>query len=184
MALISSPDAAVRDPVAEPPRREARPPDVLAFEQAVVDFFIDAADLLGVPKSVAAIYGICFASSEPLTFAQVEERLAISKGSVSQGLRVLREVGALKSVEKPGERREAFEPDLELRKLVAHYVEERLQKQLTAGQGRLEQIAAIVPGGRSAPGKILRGRMKSLQNWHRKTRAVLPVVKTFLKLTA
>lgn len=73
-----------------------RPADVVAFENALVDFFVNAADLLGVPKSVAAIYGIVFASPEALSFAAIEARLDISKGSVSQGLRVLKEVGALR----------------------------------------------------------------------------------------
>ena len=70
-----------------------RSTDVVVFEEQVVDFFISAADLLGVPKSVAAIYGIVFASPAPLSFAEIETRLNISKGSVSQGLRVLRDVG-------------------------------------------------------------------------------------------
>ena len=59
-------------------------------------FFLEAADILGVPKSVAAIYGICFASPQPLGFSEIQARLDISAGSISQGLRVLREIGALK----------------------------------------------------------------------------------------
>src|SRR5689334_14126981 len=100
-----------------------RPVEVVAFENTTVDFFVDAAELLGVPKSVAAIYGIVFASPEPLSFADIEARLDISKGSVSQGLRVLREVGALKEVSVAADRAELFEPDLELRKLVARFLE-------------------------------------------------------------
>lgn len=80
-----------------------RPADVVAFEEALVSFFTDAADNLGVPKSVAAIYGICFASPEPLSFSDINERLDISSGSVSQGLKVLREVGALRVAETPSE---------------------------------------------------------------------------------
>ena len=76
-----------------------RPAAAVEFEGGVVAFFTEAAGLLGVPKSVAAIYGLTFASPEPLTFAQIEERLDLSKGSVSQGLRVLREIGALKVVQ-------------------------------------------------------------------------------------
>ena len=52
----------------------------------MVEFFVKAADLLGIPKSVAAIYGICFASPEPLSFADIEARLDISRGSISQGV--------------------------------------------------------------------------------------------------
>jgi len=66
-------------------RAAGRPADVVAFEEAVVAFFFDAAEILGVPKSLAAIYGVCFASPEPLSFSEVQERLDISAGSISQG---------------------------------------------------------------------------------------------------
>ena len=56
-----------------------RPENVVSFETEVVGFFVDAADLLGVPKSVAAIYGIIFASPQPISFASIEARLDISK---------------------------------------------------------------------------------------------------------
>jgi len=159
-----------------------RPAETVAFEVAMVDFYVDAADLLGVPKSVAAIYGIVFASPVPLSFAAIEERLDISKGSVSQGLRVLKEVGALKEVSRESDRSELFEPDLQLRNLVAHFLENRLQKQLDAGKGRLASLGRVVPG-RNGDAEVLRARLKHLQNWHDKARALMPVAKTFLKLS-
>lgn len=158
-----------------------RDADVVAFEAALVDFFVDAAGLLGVPKSVAAIYGIVFASAEPLSFAAIEARLDISKGSVSQGLRVLREVGAIKEVSSESDRVELFEPDLEMRQLVLRFLEQRLQRQLDAGKGRLNSLARAVPGGKVAA-DILRQRLKYLQSWHDKARALMPMAKTFLKL--
>ena len=156
---------------------------VVAFEETVVDFFVQAADLLGVPKSVAAIYGVCFSSAEPLSFADIEARLDLSAGSISQGLRVLREVGALKAVRGEHDRRESFTPDLELRKLVEHWMSERLQGQLKSGRGRLQQMSKAIPGGRSASAKVLRDRMKSLQTWHDKAFAILPIVRTMLKFS-
>lgn len=175
-------------PQAEPPTFGGlvasgdRPAEVVAFEAAVVDFFVGAADLLGIPKSVAAIYGIVFASASPLSFADIETRLRISKGSISQGLRVLREVGALKEVSAREDRSELFEPDLELRKLVGRFLENRLQKQLDAGNGRLDTLARAVPGGRTVEAGILRQRLRHLQATHQKARALLPIAKTFLKL--
>ena len=160
----------------------ARNADVIAFEQALVDFFVDAAELLGVPKSVAAIYGIVFASPVPLSFADIESRLDISKGSVSQGLRVLREVGAVKEVSSAADRAELFEPDLELRKLVGRFLENRLQKQLASGSARLASLGKTVPG-RNGEATVLRERLKQLQNWHSKAKALLPIARTFLKLT-
>jgi hypothetical protein len=165
----------------------------VAFESSVVDFFIEAADLLGVPKSVAAIYGICFASPEPLGFSEINERLDISSGSISQGLRFLRETGALKvsdstlplanSRQSGAQRaRERFEPDMELRKLAMHFIEHRLEKQFDAGKGRLDRMEASIANGNGAS-EIVRTRLQALKAWHSQGRAVLPIVKTFLKLT-
>ena len=163
-------------------RSEGRPREVVAFEEAVLVFFLDAANLLGVPKSVAAIYGICFASPEPLSFTEVHERLDLSSGSISQGLKVLREVGALKVVRTELDSREYVTPDLELRKLIQHWITERLQRQLSAGQTRLQSIAKAVPDGRAPASKELHDRIKALQGWHDKASAVLPFVRTALKL--
>ena len=67
-------------------RRNGRPAEVIAFEESVVAFFLESANLLGAPKSLAAVYGVCFASPEPLTYSEVKDRLEISSGSVSQTL--------------------------------------------------------------------------------------------------
>ena len=164
-------------------RGNDRAPDVVAFEVALVDFFVRGAELLGAPRSVAAIYGIIFASPEPLSFADIEAHLDISKGSVSQGLRVLREIGAIKVVEGNGSRRDYFAPDLELRKLVVRFLDERLQRQLADGSERLKQLSRAVPDFGADNTATLRERIRQLKNWHGKTRSVVPVIKTLLALT-
>lgn len=160
-----------------------RSTDVVVFEEQVVDFFISAADLLGVPKSVAAIYGIVFASPAPLSFAEIETRLNISKGSVSQGLRVLRDVGALREVSNETDRAELFTPDLEMRKLIQRFLEQRLEKQLDSGKGRLKELNRSLPELKSSDTETLRQRLRQLQGWHDKARALVPVARTFLKLS-
>jgi HTH-type transcriptional regulator, glycine betaine synthesis regulator len=176
-------------------RVAGRDPQELALEASIVSFFLDTAEVLGVPKSVAVIYGVCFASAKPLSFADINERLDISQGSISQGLRVLREVGALRVVEPAAgaegnggapireRRREFFTPDLELRRLAERFLEQRLENHLTSGRARLQAMRATLPAGNTAVAKELRLRMKALQNWHDKTRALVPVMKAFLKLT-
>jgi DNA-binding transcriptional regulator GbsR (MarR family) len=158
-----------------------RPAEVVAFEEQVVDFFVGAADVLGVPKSVAAIYGIVFASATPLSFAEIGERLDISRGSISQGLRVLREVGALKEVSTDVDRSELFTPDLELRKLVGRFIESRLEKQLTAGSSKLTALSKSVPGS-AGEAVELKKRIKSLSDWHTKARLLIPLARTVLKI--
>ena len=159
-----------------------RPPDVVAFEGQMVDFFVSAADLLGVPKSVAAIYGIVFASAQALSFAEIENRLSISKGSISQGIRMLREVGALKEVSSENDRVECFEPDLELRKLIMTFIETRLKKQLDVGTGKVNSLRKLIPTSRGNVAQILRARLKSVEDWQLKANTMLPVIKAFLKI--
>ena len=160
---------------------EGREPSVVAFEREVVAFFLDAADILGVPKSVAAIYGLCFATPQPLCFGDLNARLEISAGSISQGVRILREVGALKVV-GAHDRREFLVPDLELRKLALRYVEERVTKQLDAGKTRLQAMKSALPSDQIGQSKELKARLKYLQSWHDKSRAVVPLLKGFLNV--
>jgi DNA-binding transcriptional regulator GbsR (MarR family) len=157
-----------------------RPAAVVAFESDVVDFFVDAAELLGVPKSLAAIYGIVFASPAPLSFADIEARLDLSKGSISQGLRALREVGAVQEVSKREDPTELFAPDFEMRRLVGRYLSSRIAPHLNSGRTRLSTLEARVSRLPPRDLEFFIPRLKKLQAWHSKARALLPVIKTFL----
>jgi hypothetical protein len=53
------------------------------FERECVAFFAGVVGVLGVPPSVGQIYGLLFASPEPLSFTDILEVLNASKGSVS-----------------------------------------------------------------------------------------------------
>lgn len=179
------PDPAIIDSpiVRESVDGRRRPRDVVAFETAVVDFFVDAADLLGVPKSVAILYGVVFSSPRPLSFSDIEGRIELSKGSISQGLRVLREMGAIKEVSAAADRAELFTPDLEMRRLIQRFLEKRLKQQLDAGKSRLGGLQRALPDWEKPEAEILRSRLRQLRSWHEKARALLPIAQTFLKLT-
>ena len=152
------------------------------FEQPIVSFFQDAADVLGAPRSVAAVYGILFASPQPLCFGEIEVKLGISKGSVSQGLKALKEIGAVKSSEHPGDRREWYEVDIELRKLIRSFIEGRVETQLRKGGDRLERIKSQLPNTDPAAARILTDRLELLESWQKKAKALIPIVKAFLAL--
>ena len=74
----------------------ARPLNALEVE--IIDLFVQFSHILGQPKSVAEIYGLLFAAAHPLSMEEMMERLNMSKGSTSQGLRFLRNLGAVKPV--------------------------------------------------------------------------------------
>lgn len=159
-----------------------RPAAVVAFEGEVVAFFVSVAEMLSVPKSLAAIYGILFASPVPLTFSEIEARLDLSKGSVSQGLRALREIGAIKEVSMPADRTELFAPDTEMRQIIAHFLSSRVDDQLKSAKTRFKGFHAALGAFPSGEQKILKQRVKKLETWHGKASALVPLVRTFLKL--
>ena len=135
-----------------------------------------------MPKSIGAIYGLLYASPEPLCFADIVEKLEMSKGSVSQGLAFLRQSGAIKVVEIAGDHREFFEPELGLRRLASSLIKERIRPLAKETQGavaRLKSHAKTASGGQN---EFQMERIKQLESWHRKLGRVLPVFQTILKI--
>ncbi len=152
------------------------------FEDGVVEIFVRLARAAGLPKSYGEIYGLLFASAPPLSFADIQLRLGLSKGSVSQGIRALRAVGAIRRAKMPGDSRDHFEPETELRKLVGGFLQESIQPQLDDSDRRLAALRAQLDGVGAAPArrKILQARFDKLARWHRQGRAVLPWITKFL----
>ncbi|WP_164976087.1 GbsR/MarR family transcriptional regulator [Oleiharenicola lentus] len=164
---------------------EAKAESDPAFEQECVALFASFLHVLGAPNSVGAIYGLLFASPEPLCFAEIVAKLGMSKGSVSQGLAFLRQSGAVKTVNRgpmDGGRREYFEPELGLRRLASGLIKEKIQplaKETKGAVARLKQHAQNSRGGRS---DFQMDRIKQLEIWHKQLGRVLPVVRTMLNI--
>lgn len=168
---------------ASPPTFNIQIAQDVAFEQECVALFANFLHVLGVPKSVGAIYGLLFASSEALCFAQIVERLDVSKGSVSQGLAFLRQSGAVKVVEIIGDRREFFEPELALRQLANGLIQEKVRPlayETRMAVAKLRRQTADKYGERQ---KFQLDRIKQLEIWHRQLSRVLPVVQTILRVS-
>ena len=120
------------------------PPQLSTMETAVIDVFVSAVKLIGLPKSVGEIYGLLFSSPLPLALDSLVRRLSISKGSASQGLKVLRSVGAVRLVYVAGDRRDHYAAETELKKLVAGFIREELQPRLDSGTERLSHLTSLL----------------------------------------
>ncbi|HEY5551733.1 MAG TPA: hypothetical protein VIK52_07585 [Opitutaceae bacterium] len=178
------------DPVATSKRRESGGPGgpsgarhpLSDVQVAIIDVFSGAAVQLGLPKSIGQIYGLLYASPEPLAFREISDLLKISAGSASQGIRLLRDLGAIKPVELAADRREYFAPELSLRRLLGGVLRTRVQAPLDSGAAKIEAInARLDRAGASEPdAEFLKARLDSIKTWHRKATLVLPLLRTFL----
>lgn len=149
-------------------------------EAEVIAIFVQMTQVLGVPRSLGEIYGLLFATPQPLVFQDIADRLRLSKGSVSQGLRFLRSVGAIKPVVIPGDRREFFEPVVELRALVSGFLRERLNPQLEEWGARAKalKVSDFSRPENASSGHLetISGRLDKLKTWQKRANTVLPMV--------
>jgi HTH-type transcriptional regulator, glycine betaine synthesis regulator len=161
------------------PFKSADRQGLTAGENEVIAIFVQMIQVLGLPRSLGEIYGLLFATPQPLAFQDIADRLGLSKGSVSQGLKFLRTVGAIKPVVVEGDRREFFEPVVELRALVSGFINQRLNPQLEEWGGRAKALtpSAFELNALSADQRgILEGRLDKLKTWQKRANAVLPMM--------
>jgi len=147
-----------------------------ALESEVIDLFVQISHVLGQPRSLAEIYGLLFISAAPLTMDDLIQRLNLSKGSASQGLKYLRQIGAVRTIYVPGDRRVHYEAVAELKNLATRFLREQFVPHLDSGRQRLDRIAAMVRQLPADERGRVSGRITMLQSWGKKTRRFLPLV--------
>lgn len=152
-------------------------------ERQVVELFVDGVRVLGLPKSIGEIYGLLFISPSSLSLDDFVTRLGISKGSASQGLRTLKELGAVREAPANGnsERRTYYEPALELKSMVGGFIREQIRPHLESGRSKVENLIGSTnqltdPTQRDFYGE----RLERLEQWMTKSGRVLPVLQKLL----
>jgi DNA-binding transcriptional regulator GbsR (MarR family) len=151
-------------------------------EREVVEFFVHLGKYLSLPRSVGEIYGLLFATGEKLTLDDLVDRLAISKGSASQGLRLLRGAGAVRVTHQPGDRKDYYEAEADMPALIRGFLRDQLVLKLEHADRRLDRLRAVVDDPENGAPAGLSGRVERLQSWQNKARRLLPLASTFLKL--
>lgn len=150
-----------------------------------IEFFVSFVQIFGLPKSIGQIYGLLFVSVSPLPMDEIVARLGISKGSASQGLSLLKSLGAVGSEFFPPDRREHFRADLNVSRIVTHFFENRLHPRLEHGDRRLESMLRLAraadPEGESEASIAVVNRIQALQKWQKRGRGVLPMMIRWLK---
>lgn len=153
------------------------------FQRELIAVFVEMMQTMGLPKSYGEIYGLLYATPTPLGFAEIHDRLELSKGSVSGGLKALREIGAIRVTRSAEDRRERYEPELELRKLILAYMQERIHPQLDSNVTRMQQLEHLLESSfpEGEPRRIMNARMGKLAKWRKKAAGLIPWIAKFLR---
>ncbi|MGB0370619.1 MAG: GbsR/MarR family transcriptional regulator [Opitutales bacterium] len=157
---------------------QSSPKALAPWRQAIIDFFVRAADLLGMPRSYGEIYGLLYSSEKPLQLSEVVEELGISKGSASQGLRALRQFGAVKTVFVPGDRRDYYEAELHLKRMASGFLRDQINPHLESGEERLGQIKELLDDDLDSleNPKEMKEKVAKLKTWHKRAHQLVPLI--------
>jgi len=150
----------------------------------LIELCVRVTQLLGFPRSVGEIFGFIFASGKPVTFEDVVQGLGVSNGSASHGLRYLRRLGAIQATYHARDRRDFFEAETSLRKMVNGFVAERLFLHLRGVNERLRSIGpdgAEAAEGHTPDDPVLSERVGLLQNWNEQVANALEAALKALK---
>jgi DNA-binding transcriptional regulator GbsR (MarR family) len=154
----------------------APPPPLSAFQLESVALFIHIFGALSLPRSIGEIYGLLFSTPDPLSLDDVQDRLQLSRGSASEGLRWLRSLGAVNQVYLPGIRKEHFTAETSLRKLASGYLRDRIDPHLENGPSRLSALeSSIDPASPTA--HFEKSRLGQIAGWYKFFGKVLPLIK-------
>ena len=152
------------------------------LEKEVVDIFVRIAGVLSLPRSVGELYGLLFISPKPLCIDDCMKKLKISKGSTSQGLKILRSFGAVNTVYIPGDRKDFFEAESALRKVVSGFVNEQVRPHLENGKDRMARIDQLIATEDDAERRdFFTTRISRLQGWQKRANSLLPFALNFIK---
>ena len=133
----------------EPARNQAPAPanPLQPVDLAVADAVGALMELWGFRRQLGRVWAVLFLADRPLAAPELCARLEISTGLLSMSLAELRRWGVVRPVEIPGDRKEHFEPETNVWRLVARVLREREQR---AVEGALATFERALHDARAA----------------------------------
>jgi len=140
---------------------------------------------LGVGRVIGQIYAYLYFSREPRNLADMQETLAISKGSASTGVRQLEQWGAARKVWVKGDRKDYYEAGDWFGGILKNALVETVGKKMAAYTTLLEETEAELArmSNGDEEGQFIRTRIARLRAFQQKAQTVLgnPMVRRLLR---
>jgi DNA-binding transcriptional regulator GbsR (MarR family) len=169
-------------PAAAPRTAPTQPSFALSrADLSVADAVGALMELWGFRRQLGRIWAVLFLSDRPLAAPDLCDRLHISTGLLSMSLAELRRWGVVRSVEVPGDRKEHFEAETNVWRLVARVLRERekraVEDALATFERALGEVRAALADVDPAVKAAARFKVKRLQLLADLSRAALNVLK-------
>lgn len=149
---------------------------VTALEQGIIALFADGVKVIGLTKSVGEIYGLLFSRDAALSLDDLVSLLDVSKGTASQGLKMLRTLGAIKEVQTADSRKTYYQADIELKSLVGGFIREEVRPHMKSAELKIGALRELVDDSDA----FALDRIERLDKWRRKAGLLLPILQKIL----
>ena len=116
----------------------------------------------GFKRNMGRMWAVLYLEDHPLTAADLQERLGLSSGAVSMLLAELLQWGAVKKSWVVGDRREHFEPETSIWKMVSRVFRDRELNWIRTARDEFTDAQGNLEPGRDARKKLIAERIAGL----------------------
>jgi DNA-binding transcriptional regulator GbsR (MarR family) len=144
-------------------------------------------ELWGFRRQLGRIWAVLFLSERPLAAPELCERLQISTGLLSMSLAELRRWGVVRGASVPGDRKEHFEAETHVWRLVRRVLAERERKAVEAALASVEaaigDLREAIAGSAGDPGlrAMARFRLERLEQLASLCRVGLSILRALIE---
>lgn len=109
-----------------------------------ISYISSICDDFGLNRFVAQLYGVLYLSNKPMSLDDLSERLMASKGNVSINIRELEKWGAVKKIWIKGSRKDYYEAELDIKKILSNKLKSSVQKRLSGVSDLMDELKEII----------------------------------------
>ncbi len=131
-------------------------------ELLVADAVGDVIEHWGFRKALGRVWSVLYLRAEPMTATDLGEVLQMSAGGLSTTLTELQRWNVVRRVSRLGERKEFFEAETNLWRMISKVVSERERFVIRSVRERLERAQNLLSAGRDSATRARRGRIGQL----------------------
>ncbi|HEY0712347.1 MAG TPA: MarR family transcriptional regulator, partial [Polyangia bacterium] len=173
------------------PSARVSPPndDLAAARDLGIDTCGRIAEFWGFTRTMGRAFGLLYLSEEPLTQAEIQDRLGISAGSASMTLTGLIRWGVVHKVWVRGQRKDHYRAETDFWKMIAGVLNERERREITAAvalvsaaEDKVKAAKKSLPASRRAEVEFAAQRLARLSEICRLGEVMLDMLIGNLKL--
>lgn len=124
--------------------------EILAAQDICIETAGRLAEFWGFTRTMGRVYASLFLSPQPMTQADVVERLGVSAANVSMSLKGLIRWGAVHKVYEKGSRKLHYSAEAELRTIIRNVLGGREQRELLEAEASLKSALEVLATHRQA----------------------------------